>query len=122
MNDRPDYMDSVYTVHDEGYVDRFVSESLSAEEKRKIGLAFTEDLVRRTFAEVAGTVYTAEVALNTGIAANLAGGTHHAKRGGGSGFTVINDLAVAAHWLISRRRCQRVMVRFCYLQSIIHNS
>jgi acetoin utilization deacetylase AcuC-like enzyme len=110
MDERPDYMDVVYTVHDEGYVDRFVSDSLSAAEKRKIGLAFTTDLVRRTFAEVAGTVYTAEIALAAGLAANLAGGTHHAKREGGSGFTVINDLAVAAQWLISRGRRRRVMV------------
>lgn len=110
MPERPDYMEAVYSVHEEGYLDRFISECLSIAEKRKIGLTFNEHLVRRTFAEAAGTCYTAELALSNRLAANLAGGTHHANRTGGSGFTVINDLAIAAHWLLSRRLCKRIMV------------
>jgi hypothetical protein len=110
MTERPDYMEAAYNVHEEGYLDRFISECLSPAEKRKIGLAFNEHLVRRTFAEAAGTCYTAELALSNGLAANLAGGTHHANRTGGSGFTVINDLAIAAHWLLSRHLCKRIMV------------
>ena len=31
-----------------------------------------------------------------GVAANVAGGTHHAHRAWGSGFTALNDLAITA--------------------------
>ena len=41
----------------------------------------------------------AKTALQEGIAANLAGGTHHAYRDAGSGFCVFNDSAIAARTL-----------------------
>jgi hypothetical protein len=44
-----------------------------------------------------GTLLTARLALATGLlAVNTAGGTHHAAPGSGSGFCIINDLAVTA--------------------------
>ncbi len=33
------------------------------------------------------------------VAANLAGGTHHAFRDRGEGYCVFNDVAIAAAWL-----------------------
>lgn len=38
----------------------------------------------------------AEIALQRGLACSTAGGTHHAFPGFGSGFCLLNDLAVAA--------------------------
>ena len=49
-------MAHVYAVHDRDYVDRFVANVLTHEEKRRIGLDFNEHLVHRTLAEVGGTV------------------------------------------------------------------
>jgi acetoin utilization deacetylase AcuC-like enzyme len=43
---------------------------------------------------VGGTLAAARDALRAGFGGNLAGGTHHAFRGEGSGFCVFNDLAV----------------------------
>ena len=63
---------------------------------RRIGLPWSQALVRRTRLEVAGTILTARLALEHGLACNLAGGTHHAHYGEGSGFTIFNDLVVAA--------------------------
>ena len=42
----------------------------------------------------------AEVALQRGLACSTAGGTHHAFPGFGSGFCLLNDLAVAAKHLM----------------------
>lgn len=43
----------------------------------------------------------AEVALQRGLACSTAGGTHHAFPSYGSGFCLLNDLAVAAKHLAS---------------------
>jgi acetoin utilization deacetylase AcuC-like enzyme len=67
-------------------------------------------LVERTLAEVAGTLLTAELALKHGVACNTAGGTHHAHRDHGSGFCILNDLAVTAAVLLQRGAVQRVLI------------
>lgn len=48
-----------------------------------------------------GTVLAAQVALQRGLACSTAGGTHHAFPSFGSGFCLLNDLAVTAKYLIS---------------------
>jgi acetoin utilization deacetylase AcuC-like enzyme len=67
-------------------------------------------LVERTLAEVAGTLLTAELALRHGLACNTAGGTHHAHRHFGSGFCIVNDLAVTAAVLLRRQAVRRVLI------------
>lgn len=84
------------------FVDRFLAGQLSEEENRCVGFReqmVRPELIRRTQLEVAGTVLTAVLAYRYGIAANVAGGTHHAHPFGGAGFTILNDLAVAANFL-----------------------
>lgn len=89
---------------DPEFLDRFVSRQLTQEEKRYIGFREQTDrpeLIERTVLEVAGTVLACQLACEYGIASNLAGGTHHAHRTMGAGYTIINDLAVAANYLTS---------------------
>ena len=81
---------------------RFLKGQLTTEEARTIGFreqTHRPELVERTVLEVAGTVLTAQLALKHGIAANLAGGTHHAHPEGGAGYTILNDLAIATDLL-----------------------
>jgi acetoin utilization deacetylase AcuC-like enzyme len=66
--------------------------------------------VERTKAEVAGTLLTAELALQHGLACNTAGGTHHAHAAFGSGFCILNDLAFTASVLLQRGAVQRVLI------------
>jgi len=54
----------------------------------------------RTVLEVAGTVLAAQLAWEYGLATNAAGGTHHAHSEMGAGYTILNDLAVTANYLI----------------------
>ena len=89
-------------AHDPDYVDAFLSGALDPRAMRRIGFPWSEPLVRRTLASVGGTLAAARDALATGFGGNLAGGTHHAFYGEGSGFCVFNDLAVAIRTL--RRR------------------
>jgi len=77
---------------------------------RRIGFPWSEDLVRRTLASVGGTLAATEDAIGTGFGGTLAGGTHHAFRGEGSGFCVFNDVAIAIHWLRAGGRARRIAV------------
>lgn len=97
-------------VHDAGYVRRFKGGNLSSDEQRKIGLPWSEGLVTRTLTAVGGTVRTAQLALQHGLACNTAGGTHHASRGEGAGFCILNDLAVAAQCVVDRAGINKVLI------------
>ena len=98
------------------FVHRFLQGQLTVEECRYIG--FREqtprpELIERTVLEVAGTILTAQLALEYGIAANVAGGTHHAHMTGGAGYTILNDLAVTTHVLHKNNNVSRVLVVDC---------
>ena len=59
---------------------------------------------------VAGTLLTARLALQHKLACSTAGGTHHAFPDAGSGFCIINDLAIAARVLLQEGLVQRVLI------------
>jgi len=83
-------------AHDLGYVQAVAGNGLSAAEQRAIGFPWSEPMVERARRSVGATLAAARVALVEGVAANLAGGTHHAAASRGSGYCVFNDVAVAA--------------------------
>lgn len=60
----------------------------------------------------AGTLLTAQLALEHGLACSTAGGTHHAQSAAGSGFCIINDLAITALLLRTAlpQRAQRILI------------
>lgn len=82
-------------AHDRAYLDALRDGTLDAAAVRRLGLPWSPALVRRSRLATMGTVQAARFALEDGIAANLAGGTHHACRGHGEGYCVINDVVVA---------------------------
>ena len=83
-------------AHDARYVAAIAGNGLSDAEQRAIGFPWSEAMVARARRSVGATLAAARTALVEGIAANLAGGTHHASAGRGSGYCVFNDVAVAA--------------------------
>lgn len=101
---------SIELVHEREYVEAFLGGTLSASAIRKIGFPWSEGLVRRTLASVGSTLAATREALATGWGGTLAGGTHHAFAGEGSGFCVFNDLAVAARWVQTGAGLARVAV------------
>lgn len=103
-------VDEIARAHDAGYVRSFVEGTLAAGALRRIGFPWSEELVKRTLASAGGTLAASREALETGWGGNLAGGTHHAFRGEGSGFCVFNDLAVAILALRAERGIERAAV------------
>lgn len=100
-------------VHDLAYVERVANHALTPEESRRIGLPNTAAVARRAFLASAGTVLAARLALEGGLAANMAGGSHHAGPEGGAGYCVLNDVAIAARALLDEGRVARVLVVDC---------
>jgi acetoin utilization deacetylase AcuC-like enzyme len=95
-------------VHGPGFVDDFLSGRLSEAERRRIGLTpWTDQIRERTLGIMGGSLAALDAAMaETGIAGNLAGGTHHAHRTFGSGYCVFNDIALVVrrartHWGIT---------------------
>jgi acetoin utilization deacetylase AcuC-like enzyme len=82
-------------IHDAAYLARIMEGTLDASESYKLGLPWKAGLYRRCRLETAGTVEATRAALEDGLAFNLAGGTHHAFPDRGSGYCVLNDVAVA---------------------------
>ena len=103
-------IETIELVHERTYVDAFLNGTLTEAAIRKIGLPWSEGLVKRTLASVGSTLAATRDALNSGWGGTLAGGTHHAFAGEGSGFCVFNDIAVAARWAQANTDLQRVAV------------
>ena len=100
-------------VHDVDYVRKVQTGQLTDKEIRRMGFPWSPELVERSRRSVGGTINACRAALDDGIAANLAGGTHHAFPDFGAGFCVFNDVAVAARVMVAERRVKRVVIIDC---------
>lgn len=97
-------------VHTADYIDRLTSGELTQKEIRKLGLPWSESLVRRSFHATSGTINASRQALIDGVSSNLAGGTHHAYPDRGEGFCVLNDVAVAIRVLQREGLAKRFLI------------
>lgn len=79
-------------------------------------------MAERARRSVGATIAAARVALAEGVAAQLAGGTHHAYAGKGSGFCVFNDVAVAARLMQAEwhRRGRSALLRVLVVDLDVH--
>lgn len=102
--------DDLRRVHDADYVARVREGRLTPDEQRRIGFPWSPQMVERSRRSVGATLDAARAALQDGVAANLAGGTHHAFRDRGEGYCVFNDVAVAAVTLLETGRVRQVAV------------
>ncbi len=100
-------------VHDPDYVRAVLNAEVPAAIQRRIGLPVTPAVAHRTRLVAGGTHAAAVHALTHGWAANGAGGSHHAGPEGGAGYCVTNDLAIAAHRLVSEGRAATILIVDC---------
>ena len=108
-------------VHTPAYIEAVRDGRLSSQMQREIGFPWSPAMVERSRRSAGATIMAARCALfgsqrapdlaaiAQGVAANLAGGTHHAYADRGGGFCVFNDAAVAARlmqveWFRRHRR------------------
>jgi len=105
--------DELIRVHDRSYVGRVLAGTLTAAEIRRIGFPWSEALVERSLRSTGAAVDAAAAALVDGVAASLAGGTHHAGTDWGEGYCVFNDTAVAAREMQARGEVERVLILDC---------
>jgi len=103
-------LEDLRLVHTEDYLGQLTAGALDAAAVRRIGVPWSPALWRRSRLAVQGTLEAARAALDDGLAANLAGGTHHAFPGHGEGFCVLNDVAVAIRALQRDARVRRALV------------
>jgi acetoin utilization deacetylase AcuC-like enzyme len=97
-------------VHTPAYVKRLLDFALDRKEIRKIGFPLSEQLIEREIIIAGGTLEGSIKALDTGIAMNIAGGTHHAFSGQGEAFCLLNDQAIAAQYLLDHQKAKKILI------------
>ncbi|MBN8753506.1 MULTISPECIES: histone deacetylase family protein [Variovorax] len=88
--------DELALAHTPEWIAAVSEGSVSPQAMREIGFPWSEAMVERSRRSAGATIAACRVAFAEGVSANMAGGTHHAYAGKGSGFCVFNDAAVAA--------------------------
>ena len=98
-------------AHDKIFVEKFLTNTLSTQEKRKIGLQpWNNHIIERTMRIMGGSVSAVNSAIKGSISANMAGGTHHAFHHYGAGYCVFNDLAVSAYVAKRDFNIQKILI------------
>ena len=109
-------------VHTPAYVQSLITGAISPVRLREIGFPWSDAMVERARRSVGATIAAARMALREGVAANLAGGTHHAYADRGGGFCVFNDVAVAARLMQAEwgRGSRRAPMRVAVIDLDVH--
>ena len=97
-------------AHSEPYVEKFLRGETTLEDQRRTGFRWSWGLASRVRWECGGTLLAALVSLQRGLACSTAGGTHHAGPDYGSGFCLLNDLAITAASLLSLKLVEKVLI------------
>lgn len=100
----------ILLTHKASYWEKLSNLALSPAEIRKTGFPLSQELVLREQTINQGTIDCALYALQYGVAMNIAGGTHHAFADRGEGFCLLNDIAMAANFLLHHQKAERILI------------
>ncbi len=100
----------VLGVHTSDYVNALKTLTVDARMVRRIGFPLTPELIAREWIITQGTIDCTQIARRDGVALNVAGGTHHAYPDRGEGFCMLNDVGVAAHYLLETGQARQILV------------
>jgi acetoin utilization deacetylase AcuC-like enzyme len=100
----------IVRTHEESYWNKLQHLALSPREIRRTGFPLTREVVTREVTIVNGTLLCTHFAREHGIAMNIAGGTHHAFTDKGEGFCLLNDIAIAANYLLDEKLAKKILV------------
>jgi acetoin utilization deacetylase AcuC-like enzyme len=97
-------------AHDPEYYYDLLNLKIPHKDARKIGFPLSEQLVERERIIADGTMKACEFSLKQGIAMNIAGGTHHAFSNRGEAFCMLNDQAIGARYLQSKKLAAQILI------------
>jgi acetoin utilization deacetylase AcuC-like enzyme len=100
----------ILRTHQQEYWSNLKNLALSPKEIRRTGFPLIPELVQREITIMQGTVDCTRYALQYGVAMNIAGGTHHAFTNKGEGFCLLNDIAIAANYLLDNNLAKKILV------------
>ena len=98
------------TSHSLDYINDIRNKTLDIKLQKKIGFPINDSVVRRSFVATGGTVLASKLALESKLACNTAGGSHHATFNHGAGYCVFNDVAVAANYLRNKGYAKKILI------------
>ena len=98
------------TSHSLEYINHIKNKTLDLKLQKKIGFPINDSVARRSFFATGGTVLASKLALDSKLACNTAGGSHHATFDCGAGYCVFNDVAVATNYLKNKEYAKRVLI------------
>ena len=97
-------------AHSKDYINNIQNKTLDLLSQKKIGFPLNDSVVQRSFIATGGTVLASKLAINSGLACNTAGGSHHASFNEGAGFCVFNDVAVGARYLQKKGYARKILI------------
>ena len=102
--------ETLKTSHSLEYINHIRNKTLDIKLQKKIGFPINDSVVRRSFVATGGTVLASKLALDSKLACNTAGGSHHATFDYGAGFCVFNDVAVSANYLRNKGYVKKILI------------
>ncbi len=103
-------IETMRTSHSLEYINHIKNKTLDIKSQKKIGFPINNSVVRRSFVATGGTVLASKLALDSKLACNTAGGSHHANFNHGAGYCVFNDVAVAANYLKNKGFAKKILI------------
>jgi acetoin utilization deacetylase AcuC-like enzyme len=100
----------ILRVHKREWVDKLLHDTLSASERMRLEIPYSQAAVRGFWLAAGGSILAAQRALRDGFGINIGGGFHHAFPGHGEGFCMIHDVAVAIRRLQADSTIRKALV------------
>ena len=103
-------IETLKSSHSLEYIYHIKNKTLDLRSQKKIGFPINDSVVKRSFVATGGTVLASKLALDSKLACNTAGGSHHATYDFGAGYCVFNDVAVAANYLKNKGYAKKILI------------
>ncbi|KAH9496052.1 hypothetical protein Btru_015044 [Bulinus truncatus] len=97
-------------VHTQDYIYRFYNGLTTKDEQKKSGFEWTPGILSRCRYEAGGTLLACQAAVERGLACSTGGGTHHAFDSYGSGYCLLNDMAISATAMIDSKLVSKILI------------
>jgi len=104
--------ETLMRAHSENYIKDVKNKTLDIRIIKKIGFPLVDSVIQRSLVATGGTVLASKLAIDSGLACNTAGGSHHANYHEGAGYCVFNDVAVATQYLLNKELASNILILY----------